>query len=152
MQKSLAVSILVHCSPSRCKGQYPPVRLKRKQHSIFGLISHDRVYLCTGALVVYMIMIGDVLVGTKASGYNGVLPTLVDDHSGEAWYLRRWFVVCLRSMLYLFAAILKWISSLTELVHLLQHRCSSLLPYSCSPSFCKRGCIILPAAVLWHYH
>lgn len=38
-------------------------------------------------------MIGDVLVGTEGSGYNGVLPSLAKDHTGMKWYLSRWFVV-----------------------------------------------------------
>lgn len=43
--------------------------------------------------MIYLTIMGDVLVGKEASRYNGVLPTIVGDHSGEAWYLSRWFVV-----------------------------------------------------------
>lgn len=53
----------------------------------------------SGILIVYMIMIGDVLVGTEKSGYNGVLPSIAEDHTGTKWYLTRWFVV---------SKVLKW--------------------------------------------
>lgn len=46
-----------------------------------------------GTIIVYLIILGDIFVGTEASGYNGVLPSLLDDHSGSAWYLSRWFLV-----------------------------------------------------------
>lgn len=50
-----------------------------------------------GVLVVYLIIIGDLLVGTAETGYHGLLPSMLNIEVGEGsalpWYLTRRFVV-----------------------------------------------------------
>lgn len=46
-----------------------------------------------GVLLVYLIIIGDLLVGTEKSGYNGLITSMLDIHTGDVWYVSRFFVV-----------------------------------------------------------
>ena len=60
--------------------------------ALFRLLQCTR-QVCLGVLVLYLVVIGDTLVGTQEDGYDGLLPNLTGDHSGQAWYLSRWFVI-----------------------------------------------------------
>ncbi|GMH39646.1 hypothetical protein BSKO_07544 [Bryopsis sp. KO-2023] len=58
-----------------------------------------------GILIVYLIVIGDVLVGTDDR--RGVLTSLAGVAPGEVWYLSRWFTVSLVCILVLQPLVLQ---------------------------------------------
>lgn len=63
----------------------------------FSVIEYLLVSLFAGVLLVYLIIIGDLLVGTEETGYNGLVSTVLNTHNGDKWYASRWFVVRLCS-------------------------------------------------------
>jgi len=54
-----------------------------------------------GVLLVYLIIIGDLLVGTEETGYNGLVSTVLNTHNGDKWYASRWFVVLVVAIIFI---------------------------------------------------
>eukprot|EP01024_Parvocaulis_polyphysoides_P007103 TRINITY_DN1213_c1_g1_i1.p1 TRINITY_DN1213_c1_g1~~TRINITY_DN1213_c1_g1_i1.p1 ORF type:complete len:485 (-),score=24.25 TRINITY_DN1213_c1_g1_i1:385-1809(-) len=68
-----------------------------------------------GMMIVYLIVIGDVLVGTKTNNYDGLITGWADIHTGNVWYVSKPFILAVIVVIMIPALILKQINKLASI-------------------------------------
>ena len=80
--------------------------LVRSQFGEFGARSLDAAIVVNnlGGLIIYLIIVGDLLVGTPPF-YSGIVTNALGMHGGDVWWISREFVVGVVSLLVLFPLV-----------------------------------------------
>lgn len=94
-------SVLVRCADSTGHRTYTELA-RDSLGSVAGWVIQWSIILNNGGvLLVYLIIIGDLLVGTEETGYNGLVSTVFKSQTGKVWYASRWFVVLMVSIFFI---------------------------------------------------